>query len=70
MTQSAGGRSLAREKPVLKVRTVFCAKELESVLRRVDDLRLRIDDQEPRVDFDRDAESSVGRIGRHGRAGF
>ena len=69
-TQAAGCRSLAREQPGLKVRTVYCAKKLESIPRRVDDPRPGIDDQKPRVDFAQDAENSVGRIGRHGRAGF
>ena len=46
MTQAAGGRPLAREKPALKVRAVSCAKELERLGRREGDLRLRIDDEE------------------------
>jgi hypothetical protein len=75
MTQSAGGGSLAREQPVLEVRTVFRAKEFESVLCRIDDSRLRIDDQEPRVASATrrelsGVEDSVDRVGRHSRAGF
>ena len=49
MTQTAGGRPLAREKPVLKVQAVPRAKELERLRRREGDSRLRIYDEERRI---------------------
>ena len=49
MTQTAGGRPLAGEKPVLKVRAVPCAKEFEHLPRREDDSSPRIDDEERRI---------------------